>query len=67
MIVSLYIIGLFVATLLGILLQDVPGVLIAAALCLLAATLALVRGTALRLLGTTETLCVLFFSLAVAH
>ena len=36
-------------------------------LCLLAATLALVRGTALRRLGTTKTLCVLFFSLAVAH
>jgi hypothetical protein len=67
LIVSLCIIGLFVATLLGILLQDVPGVLIAAALCLLAGTLALVRGTALRRLGTTKTLCVLFFSLAVAH
>jgi hypothetical protein len=65
--VNLCIIGLFVATLLGILLQGVPGFLIAAALCLLAATLALVRGSAVRRLGTTKTLCVLFFSLAAAH
>jgi hypothetical protein len=67
LIVRLSIIGLFVATLLGILLQGVPAVLIAVALCLLAATLTLVRGNALRRFATTKTLCVLFFSLAVAH
>jgi hypothetical protein len=47
--------------------QDVAEVLIACGLCLLAATLALVRGVATRRLGTTKTLCVLFFSLATAH
>jgi len=67
LIVTLCIIGLFAAALLGVLLQGVPAFLLPVGLCLLAATLALVRGTANRRLGTTKTLCVLFFSLATVH
>lgn len=61
------VVGIFLAALLGILLQDVPLILIPAGFCLLIATLVLVRRTASRRIGTTKTLCVLFFSLATAH
>jgi hypothetical protein len=65
-IVALCIVGLLIAALLGTLLQ-VPVVIIVVSICTLLATLTLVRGAALRSLGTTKTLCVLFFSLAAAH
>lgn len=58
---------LLLTALLGTLLQDVPAFLVPTGVCLLAATLLLVRNTASQYLGTTKTLCVLFFSLATAH
>jgi hypothetical protein len=58
---------LFATSLLGILLQDVPAFLIPAGVCLLAASLVFARAAARRFLGTTKTLCILFFSLATAH
>ena len=61
------VVGLFLATLVGILLPDVPEVLIPVGFCLLIAALVLVRRTASRRMGTTKTLCALFFSLATAH
>ena len=64
---TLCIIVLLATSLLGTLLQDVPAFLIPAGVCLLAATLVFVRTAARRSLGTTKTLCVLFFSVATAH
>jgi hypothetical protein len=61
------VIGLLCAVLLGITMQDVPQVLIPSGLALLAGALLLVRRTASSRIGTTKTLCVLFFSLATAH
>ena len=61
------VVGLLLAALLGILMEDVPQVLIPAGLCLLIAALVLVRRTASHCFGTMKTLCVLFFSLAAAH
>ena len=61
------VVGLFLATLVGILLPDIPEVLIPVGFCLLIAALVLVRRTASRRMGTTKTLCALFFSLATAH
>ena len=55
------------ATLLGILFQQVPAILMVLGFSVLGVTLALVRGTAARRLGTTKTLCVLFFALAAVH
>jgi hypothetical protein len=60
-------IGLLCAVLLGITMQDVPQVLIPSGLGLLAGALLLVRRTTSSRIGTTKTLCVLFFSLATAH
>jgi hypothetical protein len=65
--VTLCAIGLFMVSLLGILLQNVPEFLVPAGFCLLAGTVVLVRSTAIRCLGTTKTLCVLFFTLATGH
>jgi len=61
------VVGLLLAALLGILMQDVPQILIPAGFCLLIAALVLVRRTASHRIGTMKTLCVLFFSLAAAH
>ena len=47
------VVGLFLATLVGILLPDVPEVLIPLGFCLLIAALVLVRTTAFRRMGTT--------------
>jgi hypothetical protein len=65
--VSICIIGLFLAALLGILFPGTPSALIPAALCAMVAALVLVWRSASRALGTAKTLCVLFFSLAVLH
>ena len=67
MIVPLYIIGLFMAALVGVTFPGVPGLLVPVGFCLLLCTLLVVRGAATRSLGSTRTLCVLFFSLAAAH
>lgn len=67
MILVLCMIALFVAALLGIVFQDAPAVLVPAGACLLLAAFLLVRQAALRLFGTTRTLCVLFFALAASH
>ena len=61
------VVGLLLAALLGILMQDVPQILIPTGFCLLIAALVLVRRTAFRRIGTMKTLCVLFFSLGAAH
>jgi hypothetical protein len=63
----LCIIGLLIAALLGVLTPSAPGILFAAGLSALVAALSLVRGASRSCLGTTKTLCVLFFYLAVAH
>jgi hypothetical protein len=55
------------ATLLGILFQQVPIILMVLGFSILCVALALVRSTAARRLGTTKTLCVLFFALAAVH
>jgi hypothetical protein len=55
------------AALLGILFQQVPAILMVLGFSVLGVTLALVRSTAARRLGTTKTLCVLFFALAAVH
>ena len=67
MIASLYIMVLFLSALVGVIFPGVPGLLVPTGVCLLLATITIVRGTATRNLGSTRTLCVLFFSLAVAH
>jgi len=58
---------LFMVSLLGVLLQNVPEFLVPTGFCLLAGTVVLVRTTSTRCLGTTKTLCVLFFTLATGH
>lgn len=60
-------VSLFVAALLGIVAQGVPQILVPVGFCLLLAVLVVVRQTAIERIGTTRTLCVLFFSLATAH
>jgi hypothetical protein len=59
--------ALFVGTLFGVLLHGVAEALVPAGLCLLVATIVLVRGAALPRVGNAKTLCVLFFCLATAH
>lgn len=58
---------LLLATFIGIVEKDVPLILVATSVCLLAGTVCLVRSGSLRRLGTNQTLCVLFFMLAVGH
>ena len=58
---------LLLATSIGIVEHDAPMILAATSVCLLAGTVGLVRCGAFRRLGTSQTLCVLFFMLAVAH
>ncbi len=67
MLILISIICLLTATLLGILFQQVPAILILLGVSLLGVTLALVRDTASRRIGTTKTLCVLVFTLATVH
>ena len=55
------------AILIGVFGTGNPAVLASTGILLLAGTLFLVRRTALRQLGTSKTLCVLAFSLAVVH
>jgi hypothetical protein len=67
MTVTLCALAILLATLIGILAQGTPMILVVTSVCLLAGTLALVRRAALGRLGTARTLCVLFFMLAVVH
>ena len=67
MLIMVSILCLLTATLLGVLFQQVPAILMCLGFTLLGVTLALVRAAAARGIGTTKTLCVLFFTLAVAH
>lgn len=65
--ITFSVLALLLATSVGILEQHAPVVLLGTSVCLLAGTVGLVRRGALRYLGTSQTLCVLFFMLAVAH
>jgi hypothetical protein len=56
-----------IATWLGLVGPDSPPLLLATSACLLAASIGLVRSKAVHTLQTAQTLCVLFFLLAVAH
>ena len=67
MFLTLSVLGILVATLLGILGRNTPMILVAASVSLLAGTIGMTRRTASQCLGTTRTLCVLFFALAVMH
>jgi hypothetical protein len=67
LIVTFSVLALLVATLLGILGHNSPLILVAAGISLLGGTILVTRRTASQRLGTTRTLCVLFFSLAVMH
>lgn len=58
---------MLVATLIGTMAGDSPIVLVATSVALLTGTIVLVRSAAFQNLSTNKTLCVLFFSLAVAH
>lgn len=57
----------FAAILIGVIESGAPVVLVSTGILLLAGTLLLVHRAASRQLGTSQTLCVLAFSLAVAH
>jgi hypothetical protein len=59
--------AILTATLVGLLAPDSPATLVATSMCVLAAALILVRRAARLHLRTAQTLCVLFFMLAVAH
>ncbi len=59
--------ALLAAAIIGIVERDVPVLLVATSLCLLAGTVGLVRRCAWQRLGTRQTLCVLFFLFAVGH
>ena len=65
--VTVCIIGLLVAALLGAAAPAFPIVLVTVGGCLLGATFLLVRRTASLHIGTAKTLCVLFFTLAAFH
>src|ERR1700739_4989048 len=65
--VTLGILAILMATLIGTLAPDTPMVLALMGVSLLAGTFVLVRRAALQCLGTVKTLCGLFFMLAVAH
>jgi hypothetical protein len=65
--ITFSLLALLLATCIGIVEHDVPIILVATSVCLLAGTVGLVRSGASRRLGTSQTLCVLFFMLAVAH
>jgi len=67
MTVTLSILAMLLATLIGILAPDTPAILAATSVCLLAGTILMVRRADSRRRGTIQTLCGLFFVLAVAH
>ena len=67
MILTLSLLAILVATLLGVLGHNMPVILVPAGVSLLGGTIGVTRHAALQRLGTTRTLCVLFFSLAVMH
>ena len=67
MVVTSCAVAILIATLIGLLIPDSPATLLATSVCLLAAALLLVRRTAWLHLRSAQTLCVLFFTLAVAH
>lgn len=67
MVVTSCAVAILMATLIGLLTPDSPATLVATSVCLLAAALILVRRTARLHLQSAQTLCVLFFTLAVAH
>lgn len=67
MLVTVCIVGLLLAALLGAALPASPVVLVPVGVCLLGATFLLVRRTASSQIGTAQTLCVLFFTLAALH
>jgi hypothetical protein len=66
-IIAIYIVVLLLTALLGTLFPGVPALLVPAGVGLLVAAVAVIRRAAIRRLGTTKTLCVLFLSLAAAH
>lgn len=65
--IMISIICLLTATLLGIVFQQVPAILMFLGCSLLAVALALVRSIATRRIGSAKTLCVLVFTLATVH
>jgi hypothetical protein len=65
--ISLSVLAILMATLLGVLGHNKPMILFPAGVSLLAGTIVVTRHAALQRLGTTRTLCVLFFTLAVIH
>jgi hypothetical protein len=67
LIVTLCIVAMTVAAFLGVLLHDIPVGLVLVSTALLAGAVALARDAAMRCLGTSKTVCVLFFWLAAAH
>jgi hypothetical protein len=67
LIVTLSVLALFLATLLGVLGHNAPVILVLAGISLLAGTIGVTRHAASKRLGTTRTLCVLFFTVAVMH
>jgi hypothetical protein len=67
LLIMISILCLLTATLLGILFQQAPTILMVLGFSLLGVTLTLVRNAAAHRLGTTKTLCVLFFALAIVH
>jgi hypothetical protein len=67
MTIALSVLAMLLATIIGILAQGTPVVVVLTSLCLLGGTLVIVRRAALQRLGTVKTLCGLFFILAVVH
>jgi hypothetical protein len=65
--ITLSVLAILLATLVGVLGHNKPMMLVPAGLSLLAGTIAVTRNAASQRLGTTRTLCVLFFTLAVMH
>jgi hypothetical protein len=67
LILPLSVLAILVATLIGVLGHNMPMILVSAGVSLLGGSIALTRRAASQRLGTTRTLCVLFFTLAVMH
>jgi hypothetical protein len=65
--VTFSLVALLLAAFIGILGEYTPMILVPTSLCLLVGAVVTVRRVAVRRLGTSKTLCVLFFMLAVAH
>jgi len=67
LILTISVLAILIATLVGVLGHNMPMILVPAGVSLLGGTIAVTRNAASQRLGTTRTLCVLFFTLAVMH